>query len=268
MGHIRLGAIPKTRPWAAVVKAVVSSGGSGLGPLHEDQSRIASIAASTLTAARGGIAQVMSDAGLRYTFFLLTQVALASRSEDWQKELSNLGIRLSPDADLFEFAGEIQNRIDDYLRANSRITDVSEMAQKAAGQALAKVAGAESQSLFGDSGGELQHAVRRVSTKAGFADLGQAFFGQFMMHFLNFYLSRITANEVGKGSLPNLASISKFNEELSLHCHQSARIVHDFCGEWYSKTVWEGGIDQSNTAGFIATAIKKLEAELAEQAKS
>ena len=225
------------------------------------------IAANTLRAAQAGLAAARDDAGLRYTFFLLTQIALAARSTEWNEDLSNLGIRLSPEANVFDFAAQIQNRIDDYLRASNRVTDVSEMAQKAAGHAITTLVGPESSTLFGDSGFELRSAVRKVSTRESFADLGQIFFGRFLTQFLNFYLSRITANEVGKGPLDSLSSISRFNEDLSLHCHQTARILRDFCGEWYSKTEWERGIDQSSASGFIAIALKKLEAELAEQSK-
>ena len=59
--------------------------------------------------------------------------------------------------------------------------------------------------------------------------------------------------------------LSGLNEALKTHCLQSARIVHDFCGEWYSKTEFQRGIDLENTSGFMAVALRKLEAELRRQ---
>src|SRR5439155_20187418 len=104
-----------------------------------------------------------------------------------------------------------------------------------------------------------------LSTKVGFARLGQRFFGCFMMRFLNFYVSRITASQVGGERLQQLGDLTQFNDALRTHCQQSARIVHDFCGEWYSKTEFQQGIDLNNTSGFMAVALRKLQAELKRQ---
>jgi hypothetical protein len=41
--------------------------------------------------------------------------------------------------------------------------------------------------------------------------------------------------------------------------------VQDFCGDWYSKTEFQHGIDLQNTSGFMAVALKKLQAELQKQ---
>jgi hypothetical protein len=41
--------------------------------------------------------------------------------------------------------------------------------------------------------------------------------------------------------------------------------VHDFCGEWYSKTEFKTGIDLANSSRFVAVAMKKLQAELVKQ---
>jgi hypothetical protein len=46
---------------------------------------------------------------------------------------------------------------------------------------------------------------------------------------------------------------------------ESARIVHDFCGEWFSKTEFQKGIDLDNTSNFMAVTLKKLQAELNRQ---
>ena len=45
----------------------------------------------------------------------------------------------------------------------------------------------------------------------------------------------------------------------------AARIVRDFCGEWFSKTVYQEGIDLKNTSRFLAVAFKKLRSELDRQ---
>ena len=59
----------------------------------------------------------------------------------------------------------------------------------------------------------------------------------------------------------DLGDVAEFNEALRTHCDQSARIVRDFCGEWYSKTAYKQGIDVENTSRFLAVAVNKLRSE-------
>jgi hypothetical protein len=234
----------------------------GVGPSATDN--IEAISHKTLEAAEAGLRRAIDDEGLRYTFYLLTQVVLAGREPDWRQALGELGIHLQDDASVFDLTAGFQRLIDDHVEAGAGPTEVSEMAQQAAGEAVASLAGPRAASLFGSGQAELQEAVRSLSTKAGFSDLGQRFFACFMSRFLNFYLSRITAGQVG-GRIVDAGDLGHFNDALATHCLQSARIVHDFCGEWYSKTEFQKGIDLGNTLGFMAVALRKLEAELGRQ---
>jgi hypothetical protein len=86
-----------------------------------------------------------------------------------------------------------------------------------------------------------------------------------MARFLNFYLSRVTAAGLGSPRLRDVGDIALFNEALRLHCDQSARIVRDFCGEWYSKTTYQEGIDLERTSRFLAVVWRKLRDELEQQ---
>ena len=41
--------------------------------------------------------------------------------------------------------------------------------------------------------------------------------------------------------------------------------MRDFCGEWYSKTEYQKGINLENTSGFLAVAFTKLRSKLKQQ---
>jgi len=253
-----MGTIPTIRKWRAVVAQIVG----GDGPLHDDVGRIA---AQTLDAAAPALEQGKDDPGLRYSFYLLTQIVSAARQDDWRQNLAQVGIRLEADSSIFDLTSEVQRATDDYLARRGVHSDISEMAQQAAGEAVASLAAPSAATLFGRGGDELQRAVRELSTKSGFSRLGQVFFGRFMARFLNFYLSRVTARELGTDRLPNIEGVSRFNKALLAHCEQSARMVRDFCGQWYSKTEYMKGIDLQNTSRFMAVALRKLSRELAKQ---
>ena len=271
MGHTRLGTIPKTKRFVQVVAAMTGAvSGSAAGGGGEPEQRrsgllpddIPHIAGQVLKATQGGLIAAVEDEGLRYTVYLLTQIVLAARMENWQEPLRQAGILLPSDATPFDLTTEVQRVIDDHLAARAAVTDVSEIAQQAAGDALLTLTVSKANTLFGS---DLQPALRILSTKAGFSDLGQQFFSQFMYRYLNFYLSRVTAKYTGGERLPTVGELARFNKMLEIHCFQSAHIVHDFCGGWYSKTNFEQGINQKNTSNFLRIALQKLRRELAQQ---
>lgn len=262
MGHTRLGRIPTTRKWKQVVALLSGDGQDIAVPIKDD---VSLISAQALTAAQQGLERAVNDPGLRYTFFLLTQLVLAARSDDWQRELARFNIQLPPDATAFDLTSELQSSIDEYLFSRGRISDVSEMAQQAASEAIVTLVAPQATTLFGSAQDDLRIAVRKFSTKKGFSDLGQMFFGRFISRFLNFYLSRATADLLGGTRIQHIGDISAFNGALHRHCFQSALILREFCGEWYSKTEFQKGIDLQNTSGFVAHALHKLRDELQRQ---
>jgi hypothetical protein len=266
LGHTRLGPLPKSRSWNQVVESLTGRG-VHLYAVSSSASRVNIIAAETLKAARATLARASYDPGVRYTFYLLTQLVLASRNSDWRSELDHHGISLSDQSSVFDLTAQVQGAIDRFIGGTTvGATDLSEMAQQAAGEALTSLLAGQTPSIFGDSGSkDLKNAMRRLSTKKGFGQLGQAFFARFVARFLNFHLSRATAAGLGAPRLRNLGYIGEFNEALRTHCEESARIVRDFCGEWYSKTEFEQGIDLANSARFLAIAVRKLKSELHHQ---
>ena len=263
MGHTRLGEVPKTQKWFDILGHLV--GKMQPGDAEAPSTTIASIASQTLDATEEGLNRATDDPGVRYTFYLMTQVALASRTTDWASTLGKHGIRVDQGSTVFDLTAQLQNAIDHYVSRNpSGATDLSEIAQQSAGEAITSLTGPRTASLFADDP-DARDAIRPLSTKKGFGELGQRFFGTFIARFLNFYLSRATAAAIGGPRLRDLGDLAEFNRSLRAHCNQSARIVRDFCGEWYSKTEFQKGINLENTSGFLAVAFTKLRSELKQQ---
>jgi hypothetical protein len=264
VGHTRLGKLPKSQKWQDLVRRIAGSSLTGGG--LSAASYVEAIAAQTLDASREGLDNAKHDSGVLYAFYLLTQVTLASRSANWEEALARHEIHLTRVSTVFDLTSEIQAAIDRHVgRSSSGATDLSEMAQQSVGEALMSLAEPRTADLFGGGSDEVRKAVRSLSTRKGFGELGQRFFGRFVARFLNFYLSRATAASLGGPRLPDLGDVSDFNRALRTHCDQSARIVRDFCGEWYSKTAYEEGINPENASRFLAVAVKKLSSELEQQ---
>lgn len=258
MGHTRLGTIPKTRKWEAVVRFLATPDVAvGIAP-----AQVPTIASDALTAAQGGLNKAANDEGLTRSLLLLVRILQASRAADPVAELEGIGIRLDNDTTSFDTISQFQDLLDRTIAEQGPRTDVGEIAQQAVGETLATILRPLDQSLFGTGRSDVLRTLRDASTKAGFANAGRTFFASFMKRFLNFYLSRVTASLISSPALAQIGSVTEFNQALQLHCNQSARIVETYAGDWYSKTSYESGIDASSTRRFIAVALKKLADEL------
>lgn len=251
MGHSRLGTLPDTSRWRKLVGLIAGN------------ADVAVVADATMDAAQRGLELADGDEGLKQTFWLLSQLTLAARQDDFRAALKHLGVAVPSEPSVLNIVAGFTDAIDRHLRDTRARTDVGEMAQMAAAECLAAVLTERSKSLFGTTAAEVQDAVRGFSTKAGFATLAHDFFGRFTQRYLTYHLSRELANHVGPGQrFESPTEHIAFVDHLATHCRQAAVIVRDFAGGWYSKTTFEGGISPAKAKGFIHVALKKIRREL------
>ncbi len=86
-----------------------------------------------------------------------------------------------------------------------------------------------------------------------------------MSRTLRALIDRELANHVSATSdLSSVESSLEFMQALDTHAWQSARIVEEFAGGWYSKHNWEskGEISPDEAQRFVGYALRKLRAEL------
>ena len=72
-------------------------------------------------------------------------------------------------------------------------------------------------------------------------------------------------NQIGSGAaLQTVQDSAEFSRALDLHTRQSAAIMREFAGGWYSKNNWQsrGSISQDEAQGFVAVALRKLRSDL------
>ncbi|NQT19504.1 MAG: hypothetical protein HQ592_07355 [Planctomycetes bacterium] len=257
MGHTRLGDLPRTRKWQEVVGLI--EGGAGT----------AQIANATITAAERGLNLAAEDKGLVETVWLLTQLPLAAKSNDFAAALRSAGLDVSDSPSLMEVVGAFSDAIDRRLANNYGRTDLGEMAQMAAVETVSKVIGARTRSLFGTRPDDVKEALSGLATNRQFSSLAGDFFSSLTNKCLDYFVSRAVSYHVGEGRrFGTLAQQGEFAGALATHCREASRIIEEFSGGWFSKTNWEkGGISRQDAAGFAHVAMRKLVAELKEGAR-
>ena len=245
MGHIRLGNLPRTRKFQQVVELLDSEAGTP------------QIAAATLDAAKHGLEQAARDPALVHSFWLLTQLPLCARAEDFVAALNNVGITVTSTPTLLELVGGFADAVDDHVRKTGGRTDLGEMAQMGAAESLASLLRERTTSMFGTTPDMVRNELAALATKKQFSTLARDFFGRLTERYLAYFLSRRTSSQFR--SVPDNR---EFREALSLHCRQASKIVEEFAGSWYSKANYEGGITSRKAANFVHVALTKLRKEL------
>lgn len=255
MGHLRLGNLHKTRRWQQVIDML----GAGAGTEE--------IASASLLASERAFIEAAHDPGFKHTVWLLTQIILAARKRDFQSELVKVGLDVPKDPGLFDILGAFTKHVDSHLDRQKARTDISEMCQLAAVEALSERCIERSKNLFGTTPEDVRNAFKELSTQKNFALLTRDFFSRFTCRYLNYFLSREVPKHVGlEGILSTMDEHTSFNQALALYCRQSAEIVREFAGGWYSKTAHETGITPDDAGGFAFVALKKLASEMRQEA--
>lgn len=254
MGHTRIGRLPKTRRWQAVV---------GLLDRYPDD--VPAVAGATAWAAEARLRQLARDPSLVHCFWLLTRLASASREEDFAGAVRGLGIEPPASDSALAFVSQVSDQVRNDLTKFPESGHFSELASLALRRTLSETVGLHGRSLFGSSMDDVQRAFRDHSTQKGFGDLARRFFGDFLSRTLRSFVDRELSNNVGSGhTLTGIDTSQEFSAALDLYARQSARIVEEFASGWYVKRNWEssGQITREEAQGFVTVALRKLRMEL------
>ena len=254
MGHTRLRRLPKHLRWRQVVAL-----------LEESPGNAEAVSRATAIAADEWLLRLKGDPSLTYCFWLLTRVTWAARTDSFAEQLRSFGLDVGDGTPTLAFVAALSDLARSELSQHPESGPVSELASLAMRRALSETVGQQGRTLFGSTLSDLQLALRTYSTRERFGELAQRFFGDFLARTLRSYLDREIPNLVGVS--PGLRSVEDSAEvvaAIDLHARQSAAILRDFSGGWFSKRNWEsrGQISQEETTGFVAYALQKLRSEL------
>lgn len=251
MGNQHFGALPATRPWKSVI-ALIAGGGD-----------VSQVSAATSQAAENSLAAYADDPVAKRAFFLLTQIPLAAREDDFAGTLRQLGLDVDR-PDLIQISNAYMDDLDQ--RALSRRSDVGEMVALSAVESIQAIARRSLDDLLGSdvsSPERTREVMSGLSTEKQFGILAQDFFARLLRRHLAYYLSRELPRHVGTGGrFASMREHDDFERALETHCRETARAVTRFAGEWLSKTEFEGGVTEKKAGGFIFVAMNKLRAEL------
>jgi hypothetical protein len=251
MGHLRLSRLPASKQWTQVVE-LLTAGGS-----------IAELADATALAAESEFDAAAGDPVLGHVVWLLSQLPLAARSEQFAARLGGLGFEAGADRSLHDLIAGFSVAVDRHGIGKTNRTDLGELARSAAVESLAATIGPKLPSLFSARAVDLKSELAKLATKDQFASLARDFFSRLTLKTLDYYISRELPNHVGAGrALTSIDQQIAFRGALEQHCREASLIVQAFAGGWYSKANFKGDITLQQAQAFTDYALKKMRAEL------
>ena len=256
MGHIRVGRLPKTRPWVGLFDH-----------LQGGEISAAQMAQATSEAAQEQFASLEGDRRINHSFWFLVRLVTAARGDDFIGELERLGLRDVSFTSGLGFVQQIARAVEREQRKRGQPTVFSRMAALSLRQVLSRHLVDQSQTLFGTGLAEVQAACRAMSTQHSFGQVAREFFANFMSRGIRYLTDKELSNFVGPDqAVASPTQVLEFEEALNRHCHETAKIVEEFAAGWFSKHNWEtnNNISEKATAGFTAYALQKIQMDLRE----
>jgi hypothetical protein len=230
--------------------------------LIADGATVADVAAATSFAAESSLPDVSRDPAVRFGFWLLTQIPQAARGPDFAGALRGLNLRVPGNPSLEDIVVAASDAIDREVNAAGGRSDYGELAQLAFSESLYAVASREPD-LLGETPDRARAAISKLATSRAFAVLARDFFSRLTRRHLAYFLSRSLVTQTGPNHrFANLRQNESFSNALDQHCREASRIIQEFSAEWFSKHLFEGGIDRDKAGRFVHVATKKIRAEL------
>lgn len=251
MGHKRLLRLPATQKWQQVVELVAG------------RAELEGIAAAAAKAAEGSLPEASRDPALVRAFWLLTQIPLAARSQEFREGLGRVGIEVGARPSLVDVVAALTDAVDRHVGHTGGRTDLGEMAQLAAAESLSSIAGRDLPGLFGATPDDVKLAISRLTGKERFSELARDFFSRLTARYLGYYLSRELSNHVGPDRrFSSIREHAEFDLALDRHCRETSRIIEEYAGDWFSKKNFEKALTPEEAGRFASRAFRKIRNEL------
>jgi hypothetical protein len=242
MGHERLGVLPKTKKWRAIVSEIAAQ--------EPGDNTVATISENTLAALGSRYRDLSNDPAVQSAFNYLVELARSAASPDAQ--IANR----SPLALVSELAQRLRN-IEGSL-------ETRELAQRAAADAIAtwhRENVANETDLFQESAPP--NRWDGLGSGAGFCELSRFFFASLTERYLNYFLEREASAVIS-----DFDSREKFRQrlgahvsELSMHAFESSKITQSYAAGWFNKHALTARPSNKRVEGFLSYAFEKLREE-------
>jgi len=247
MDLLRLGSLPRTRSWRQVVDLLAKG------------AKVEKVADAAWEAAERGLRDAERDPILSESLWLLVALAVFARESDFVERLRGAGVQLHAEPTQVSLGTAFSDAIDARALAHGGRTDLGEMAQLAAVEALTAQLGARI-AVLGSTPTKVRRALADFAVPPRFGELVSEFFARLMRRFLMYFLSRELSNHVGPGErFDNADEHSEFNASFEAYCREATRAVAPIAEEWLARVLASSDSPtRARTARLLSSSLAAL----------
>lgn len=258
MGHERIGFLPKTKQWQAIVHELEKYNG--------DSEAISKIAEKTLYCIRSSYNSIAYDESMISAIRFLTTLCFSTSSNSQVEYLNQRGFCVDSDLSLFS----LMKSAEKYLTTSSASLETNKIAKDALMQALVSYNQSHEtkQLKFAGFGFESDNVWSKTATGAAFCEMARSFVASFTDRQLRYYIERVAA-----GTLRDYSQLISFTKELTAqtkkitsHASEVSKIMQSFAAGWYNKYSTRAVPSDSDISRFLSMTFGKIKEEFRREA--
>lgn len=252
MGHERVGALPKSKRWRAVVEAISACE-------HGDIKDVAEVAERTLQNVKSRFSRIHKDRGVQAAFAYL--VALASEHLPSTRGLCSPKINLNENPSPVS----ITKQLGEWIIEHGGLKEYAEVAYRAGADTIGEWTRSQTrQGLLFDKATLAENIWSNSANANGFCQIARSFFAHFTERYMRYFLEREASAQ-----LTSIDSREKFNlrlhehiQDVSQHAFEISKITQSFAAGWFNKHARTHRPSDKEVEGFLAIAFGKIQEEL------
>ena len=256
MGHERIGFLPHTGQWQAIIDQLASFGSGSV--------LVAQIANETLDAVKKTYEAMPFDESVIKALSFLATLSYSANLENQTEFLNSNGYSVDQQMSLFSIMASAQ----EYITTDAGSLEINKLAKDAAMQAVIDYQDrhkTEQLSLFAE---QLDNVWSNAGTGAAFCELSRTFFASFTERQLRYYIERAAAS-----SIDNYDTLQAFNKQLTQqstaiteHTFEISKLIQSFSAGWFNKNAVHSLPTKQQIRGFLSMSFGKLREEFQREA--
>lgn len=251
MGHVRIGFLPHTRQWNAIVDQLSS--------YDNDEATVAIIADRTLDAVRREFDGLQYDESVKKAVEYLASIIVSSRQEDQVSFLNQNGYQVDRNLSLFTLTVCAQKTI----KTEDGSLEINKLARDAAVQAVMEYYQQHSNnqlSLF-----QIENNPFKIrGSGREFCELARYFFAAFTEKQIRYYIDREASSVINDYSryIHFSDSLTKHSLEITEHAFEISKIMQSFAAGWFNKHALNSTPSDASVKDFLKISFGKIREEL------
>lgn len=257
MGHERIGFLPHTKQWKAIVNqlSLIGEGGTS----------VAQISNETLNAVKKTYEAMPFDDSVVKALYFLATLSYSAKQENQIGFLNENGYDVDEQLSLISLMSSAQT----YITTDVDSLEINKIAKDAVMQAIIDYRQNHETGQLSLLSEYSENVWSNVGTGAAFCELVRTFFASFTERQLKYYIERAAAS-----SIDNYETLQAFNQQLSAqsksianHTFEISKLTQSFAAGWYNKHVTNSLPNEKQVEDFLRISFGKLREEFRREAE-